>query len=62
MEQFILKTIGSDLVTRNGQQVVVVAHITEPDEKFDAEVLPMVKVQFPDGFQTAVWQDELQAV
>lgn len=61
MEQFKLKTTDSDLVSRNGQQVVVIGHITEPDDKFDAEVLPMVKIQFEDGFETAVWPDELVA-
>jgi hypothetical protein len=54
-------TTDSTLAPRNGQTVVVVRLITEPDEDFDAEVLPMTVVRFPDGFEVACWDDELEA-
>lgn len=59
METHIFKTTDSTLKHRNGQKTRIVRHITEPEDGFDAEVLPMVEVRFGDGFQTEVWPDEL---
>lgn len=60
MEQFTLKSVDSELVVRNGQLVEIIGQITEPNEEFDAEVLPMTLIRFADGFETAVWQYELR--
>lgn len=54
-----LKTTDSNLKHRNDQKVRIVREITEPEEGFDAEVLPMLQVRFGDGYQTEVWPDEL---
>lgn len=61
MEELKFKSNDSELFSRNGQRITVVGHITEPDDEFDAEVLPMVRIRFTDGFETAVWPDELTA-
>lgn len=57
----ILRTTDSGLATRNGQAVTVLGVLTDPDDYHDAEVLPMYRVQFADGFgsRTEVWDDEL---
>lgn len=60
MEQVVLKSVDSELVSRNGRPVEIVGQITEPNDEFDAEVLPMTRIRFADGFETAVWQDELR--
>lgn len=61
-KHYRFKTTDSDLKHRNAQKVRIVRHITEPEDGFDAEVLPMVEVRFGDGFQTEVWPDELVEV
>lgn len=59
MAVLTLRTTDSQLLDRNATPVEVIGHITEPNDEYDAEVLPMVKVRFEDGFETAVWSDEL---
>ena len=44
---------------RHGQQISLVAAITTPDDKHDAEVLPMFKVQFLDGEVIEAWPEEI---
>lgn len=58
-EKFTFKTEESKLVSRNGQSVIIREHITEPSAKFDAEVLPMMRIEFEDGYVTECWPDEL---
>lgn len=53
---------GKDLKHRDAQSVRIIREITDPEEGFDAEVLPMVEVQFGDGYVTEVWPDELREV
>lgn len=60
MKHYRLQTTDSNLKHRNAQKVRIVRHITEPEDGFDEEVLPMVEVRFGDGFQTEVWPDELR--
>lgn len=60
VEQVVLKSVDSELVDRNGQLVEILGQITEPNEEFDAEVLPMMRIRFADGFETVVWPDELR--
>src|SRR5664280_3906120 len=45
---------------REGQEVTILHIFTEPDETLDEEVLPMVLVRFPDGFETEAWPEELE--
>jgi hypothetical protein len=58
-ERHQFKSTDSNLKHRNGQWVTVTEHITEASEEFDAEVLPMMRVRFADGYVTEVWPDEL---
>lgn len=53
---------GKDLAHRNAQAVQIVREITDPEEGFDEDVLPMVEVKFGDGYVTQVWPDELREV
>lgn len=55
----ILRTTDSELASRNGQTVTVIDTLNEPDDYHDAEVLPMHRVRFADGFEVEVWGDEL---
>jgi hypothetical protein len=56
---YTFKTDQSTLTHRNGQVVTIVEHITEPSQGFDAEVLPMMRIRFADGYVTECWPDEL---
>lgn len=59
MEHYRLQTTDTYLKHRNGQKVQITEHITEPTPEFDAEVLPMMRIRFGDGYVTEVWPDEL---
>lgn len=58
-KKYQFKSVDSNLVHRNGQFVRITEHITEPGKGFDAEVLPMMRVRFGDGYVTECWPDEL---
>lgn len=58
-KKFQFKSTDSNLKHRNGQFASVTGVITEADAEHDAEVLPMLKIQFGDGYATEVWEDEL---
>lgn len=45
---------------REGQRFNVLAKITEPDEDHDAEVLPMYRIRFDDGFEIDAWPEEVE--
>jgi hypothetical protein len=45
---------------RIGQPFTVLAVITEADGEHDEEVLPMYRIQFPDGFITEAWPEEVE--
>lgn len=53
-------SVDSNLVHRNAQKVQVIREITDPEEGFDAEVLPMLEIKFGDGYVTQCWPDELR--
>lgn len=59
MAKKIFKTDYSLYKHRNGQEITVVREITEPEEGFDAEVLPMFEIRFPDRHRIACWPDEI---
>jgi hypothetical protein len=61
-EKFTFKTVHSILTHRNGEKVSILRTITEPEDGFDAEVLPMHKVEFEDGATAYCWPDELTPV
>lgn len=44
---------------REGEVFTVIETITEPDEKHDAEVLPMYRIQFADGATIEAWPEEV---
>ena len=46
---------------RRGQGFRVLRVITEPDETHDAEVLPMYRIRFEDGFEIDAWPEEVLA-
>jgi hypothetical protein len=58
-EKYTFKTVDSSLTHRNGQRATILRTITEPEEGFDAEVLPMHRIQFEDGATAYCWTDEL---
>lgn len=60
MSHFRFFSVDSKLVHRNAQKVQIVGYITKPDEGFDEEVLPMMRVKFGDGYVTECWPDELR--
>lgn len=60
MAHYRFYSVDSNLTHRNAQKVQIVREITDPEEGFDAEVLPMVEVKFGDGYVTEVWPDELK--
>jgi hypothetical protein len=63
MSKYIFKTTDSLLEHLNGQTCEIERTITEPEEGFDAEVLPMHVVKFEESGQTQeVWPDELTPV
>ena len=59
---YIFDTHGADseLNCRSGQLVKVIRPLTEQEADIE-EVGPMYKVEFADGFQTDVFEDELKA-
>jgi hypothetical protein len=62
-EKFTFKTNDSTFKTLNGEVVTIVRTITEPEEGFDAEVLPMHRIRVEStGQELDVWPDELTAV
>lgn len=46
---------------RDGQPFEVVEKITEANDKFDAEVLPMYRIRFEDGEVIDAFPDEVEA-
>lgn len=46
---------------REGQAFDVVAEIDKPDADHDAEVLPMFRIRFADGFEIEAWPEEVLA-
>lgn len=44
-----------------GQPFTIVAVIDEPDDTHDAEVLPMYRIRFADGFEVDAWPEEVLA-
>jgi len=44
----------------NGQEVFITRGITEPDERFDLEVLPVFEVLDRDGHKHTVFGDEVR--
>jgi hypothetical protein len=44
---------------REGQRFEVLRVITTADATHDAEVLPMYRIRFPDGFETDAWPEEV---
>lgn len=59
--EFDTHGLDSVLNARSGQRVTVARVVTEPERGYDAEVLPMYEVTFPDGATSAAWGDELLA-
>jgi len=55
----IFRTLFDQYADRNGSAVEILHIITEPDATHDQEVLPMVRVRFPDGFIGEAFPDEL---
>jgi hypothetical protein len=47
---------------REGQRFEVVRKITEPDENFDEESLPMYRIRFEDGFETDAFPSEVETL
>jgi hypothetical protein len=45
---------------RIGQRFEIVRKITEPDENFDEESLPMYRIRFEDGFETDAFPVEVE--
>ncbi|QFG12772.1 hypothetical protein PBI_MIMI_298 [Arthrobacter phage Mimi] len=59
-EKYTFKTNDSTFKTLNGETVTIIRTITEPEEGFDAEVLPMHRVRVEStGQEFEVWPDEL---
>jgi hypothetical protein len=46
---------------REGQSFALVREITEAESDYDAEVLPMFIVRFPDGVEIPAWPEEVLA-
>lgn len=60
MAKYIFKTQDSTFATLNGEVVTIIRTITEPEEGFDAEVLPMHQIRVESTGQILdVWPDEL---
>jgi hypothetical protein len=49
------------LAAREGEPFEVIGIITEPDDDHDADVLPMYRIRFKDGFVTEAWPEEVEA-
>ena len=58
-DRVVFRTSHTDLAHANGQTMTVVEVVTLPDERFDAEVLPMVVCKDPSGAHVDAWPDEL---
>ena len=52
-------TVDTAHAFRNGQACRVIRSIVAPDNEHDAEVLPMHVIEFADGAQLEVFDDEL---
>lgn len=62
MTKYTFKTVDSTFKTLNGETVTILRTITEPEEGFDFEVLPMHQVRVESTGQVfEVWPDELTA-
>lgn len=44
---------------RDGQKFTLIGVVDTPDERHDAEVLPMFKIRFEDGYETEAWPEEV---
>jgi len=44
---------------RKGQHYQLIRFITEPEPRFDEEVLPMAVIRFDDGTEIEAWPEEL---
>lgn len=56
----IFKTEDTMLMYRNGQSVTITDTITEPNDDFDIESLPVHQIEFPDGHRIYAWFDEIE--
>lgn len=58
-QQWVYDSPYEQFNERNGQTVVITKVIVNPDDNYDEEVLPMAEVEFPDGFTTSIYPEEI---
>jgi hypothetical protein len=58
-QQWVYESPYEEFRERNGQTVVITKVVLEPNDEYDEEVLPMAEVEFPDGFKTSIFPEEI---